>query len=68
VVRGGSWNNTARRLRSAYRNHRHRDDRNHNLGFRLSRARGDPEDADDQRAILSVDLRGGKKPMAPVRQ
>jgi hypothetical protein len=36
VVRGGSWNNEARRLRSAYRNTRHRDNRNDNQGFRFS--------------------------------
>ena len=36
VVRGGSSNNEARRLRSAYRNQRHRDNCNDNQGFRFS--------------------------------
>ncbi len=40
VLRGGSWNNNARRLRSAYRNHREPGNRNNNAGFRLARARG----------------------------
>lgn len=36
AVRGGSWNNNARRARSAYRNANHPGNANHNLGFRLS--------------------------------
>jgi len=35
VVRGGSWNNNAQNLRSAYRNNDSPGDRNDNLGFRL---------------------------------
>jgi hypothetical protein len=38
VVRGGSWNNNGRNCRSAYRNRNEPDDRNNNLGFRLSLA------------------------------
>ncbi|MEM9388790.1 MAG: SUMF1/EgtB/PvdO family nonheme iron enzyme [Pseudomonadota bacterium] len=39
VIRGGSWNNNGRNLRSAYRNANHADDRNNNVGFRLVAAR-----------------------------
>ena len=38
VVRGGSWNDNARNVRAAYRNHKQPDERNNNLGFRCSRA------------------------------
>ena len=37
-MRGGSWNNDGRNVRSAYRNWNHPANRNDNLGFRLSRA------------------------------
>ena len=36
VVRGGSWLNSGRRVRSAFRNWRRPDFRSHYLGFRLS--------------------------------
>ena len=39
VIRGGSWNNNGRNVRSAYRNHNSPDNRNNNLGLRLSLAR-----------------------------
>jgi hypothetical protein len=35
-VRGGSWINDARNVRSAYRNDNQRGNRNHNLGFRVA--------------------------------
>lgn len=35
VIRGGSWNNKAQNLRSAYRNNDQPENRNDNLGFRL---------------------------------
>ena len=35
VVRGGSWNNSARNCRSAYRNRRQPGNRNRNQGFRV---------------------------------
>ena len=38
VLRGGSWINNGRNLRSAYRNNDHRDNANDNNGFRLARA------------------------------
>lgn len=38
VIRGGSWNNTVRNCRVAYRNWNPPGDRNDNLGFRLARA------------------------------
>ena len=41
VLRGGSWINNGRNLRSAYRNHDHRDNAGiigDNNGFRLARA------------------------------
>ncbi|HPO15651.1 MAG TPA: hypothetical protein PLI09_19575 [Candidatus Hydrogenedentes bacterium] len=33
--RGGSWNNTPRNCRAAYRNNNSPDNRNNNLGFRV---------------------------------
>jgi len=36
AVRGGSWNDNARRARSAYRNANDPGNRNDNLGFRLA--------------------------------
>ncbi len=38
VLRGGSWNNEARNVRSAYRNHDDPANRNDNIGFRCARA------------------------------
>lgn len=38
VIRGGSWNDDARNVRAAYRNHDDPADRNDNLGFRCARA------------------------------
>lgn len=35
VNRGGSWNNTSRNCRSAYRNANEPSNRNNNLGFRV---------------------------------
>ena len=39
VIRGGSWNNEARNLRSAVRNNNGPGNRNSNVGFRLSSSR-----------------------------
>ncbi|MBC8331528.1 MAG: SUMF1/EgtB/PvdO family nonheme iron enzyme [Anaerolineae bacterium] len=35
VVRGGSWINTNRNARCAYRNRNNPDNRNNNIGFRV---------------------------------
>ena len=43
VVRGGSWNNNARNLRSANRNRNDRSNRNNNNGFRLAQSARCPE-------------------------
>jgi formylglycine-generating enzyme required for sulfatase activity len=43
VLRGGSWNNNGRNVRSANRNGNDPGNRNHNIGLRLSRARGVPD-------------------------
>jgi hypothetical protein len=40
VLRGGSWNNNGRNLRSANRNANAPDERNHNIGVRLAGALG----------------------------
>ena len=38
VIRGGSWNDNARNVRAAYRNHNDPTNRNDNIGFRCARA------------------------------
>jgi formylglycine-generating enzyme required for sulfatase activity len=38
VMRGGSWNNNGRNVRSANRNRNEPGNRNNNIGFRLARA------------------------------
>ncbi len=38
MIRGGSWNNKPRNVRSAYRNRNTPDNRNNNLGFRLAQS------------------------------
>jgi hypothetical protein len=73
-VRGGSWNDNARRVRSAYRNANHPGDADDNPGFRLclssmpaavDAARG----MDQPRvppAVVSVTAANRKAPGAPV--
>ncbi|HNN85819.1 MAG TPA: SUMF1/EgtB/PvdO family nonheme iron enzyme, partial [Accumulibacter sp.] len=68
MVRGGSWNNNGRNVRSANRNWNEPGNRNQNVGFRLALARcrsfrlltrwpsGPPRS-------VAVGGRGGKKPM-----
>jgi hypothetical protein len=43
VIRGGSWNNDAQNCRSAIRNNNSPDNRNNNVGFRLSSSRIRPD-------------------------
>jgi len=38
VIRGGSWNNQPRNVRSANRNRNKPDNRNNNVGFRLAQS------------------------------
>ena len=38
MLRGGSWNNNAQNVRSAYRNHNDPGNRNDNIGFRCAQA------------------------------
>lgn len=53
VLRGGSWNNNGKWLRSANRNNNQPDNRNNNTGFRLAVARRGQVHG-DQRGILSL--------------
>ncbi|MCH9698787.1 MAG: hypothetical protein K0U68_11850 [Gammaproteobacteria bacterium] len=53
-MRGGSWNNNARRARSAYRNRRNPGERNNNQGFRFAAAQTSVDTWFDQINILSV--------------
>ncbi|MBF0311736.1 MAG: SUMF1/EgtB/PvdO family nonheme iron enzyme, partial [Magnetococcales bacterium] len=43
VNRGGSWNNNPANVRSANRNNNSPDNRNNNLGFRLSSTNHSPD-------------------------
>ena len=43
MIRGGSWNNNPRNLRSANRNRNTRSNRNNNQGFRLAQSARAPE-------------------------
>ncbi len=57
VLRGGSWNNNARNVRSAQRNNNTPDNRNNNTGFRLARAQCDTGGCrTDQARIRSVSI------------
>ncbi len=53
VVRGGSWNNNGRNMRSAIRNRNTPDNRNNNRGFRLALAQHIKVDMNDQIVIPS---------------
>ena len=50
VIRGGSWNNSARNLRAAYRNANQPGNRLGYLGFRLARGQ-EPAPGEDGGAI-----------------
>ena len=43
MIRGGSWNNNAGRVRASYRNNRHAGNRNDNQGFRPASLPDRPE-------------------------
>ncbi len=43
VIWGGSWNNDARNVRAAYRNHNEPSNRNNNLGFRCAELTTGPD-------------------------
>jgi len=60
VLRGGSWNNNGRNVRSANRNHNEPGKRNNNVGFRLALALGSESPARDQTAFLSAGNRRRK--------
>nr|WP_280142084.1 SUMF1/EgtB/PvdO family nonheme iron enzyme [Nitrosomonas aestuarii] len=54
MLRGGSWNNNARNVRSANRNRNEPDNRNNHIGFRLALARTSVDSSFDQIIILSA--------------
>ena len=62
VLRGGSWNNNGRNVRSANSNRNAPDYRNQNIGFRLALAHARVDVLFDPIVILSGGFRfGGKK-------
>jgi DNA-binding cell septation regulator SpoVG len=64
VLRGGSWNNNGRNVRSANRNRNEPDNRDDYIGFRLSLAHACVDATFDQVIILSAaHWRTGKKQM-----
>ena len=56
VLRGGSWNNNGRNVRSANRNRNEPANRNDNIGFRLALARTKVDTPFDQIVIQSAVL------------
>ena len=60
VLRGGSWNNNGRNVRSAQRNRNEPGKRNDNVGFRLALAPESRRPAQDQMNFLSAALRRQK--------
>ncbi|WP_090330432.1 SUMF1/EgtB/PvdO family nonheme iron enzyme [Nitrosomonas sp. Nm51] len=63
VIRGGSWNNNGRNVRSANRNRNSPDKRNNNLGFRLALAQHAAGwCVNDQIVIPFFAVRKNKKP------
>ena len=61
MLRGGSWINEARNVRSAYRNDNDPGNRNDNIGFRVAPARPVADALPDQSPIRSA-------PALPERQ
>jgi hypothetical protein len=60
VLRGGSWNNNGRNVRSANRNRNEPGNRNDNNGFRLALAQASVQPALDQMTLLSAASRRQK--------
>ena len=60
VLRGGSWNNNGRNVRSANRNRNEPGNRNDNIGFRLALAQASKLPALDQMTFLSAASRRQK--------
>ncbi|EGV30882.1 Sulphatase-modifying factor protein [Thiorhodococcus drewsii AZ1] len=67
VLRGGSWNNNGRNLRSAYRNHNAPDNRNDNIGLRLAGALPTAEGSTNQRPVRFRPHRAGGQTQGPRR-
>jgi hypothetical protein len=67
VLRGGSWINDGRNVRSANRNANDPGNRNDNIGFRLAPARRNVDAPFDQIALLSAGLARRQKAHAPRR-
>jgi hypothetical protein len=66
VLRGGSWNNNAQNVRSAYRNANDPGNRNNNNGFRCARAHdrtggSAPEQAAIPAILVSMAKRKGRR-------
>ena len=59
VLRGGSWNNQPRNLRSANRNRNNTDNRNNNNGFRVARTLSSPSRHRYGGAGSAVSVQGG---------
>ena len=64
VLRGGSWNDNARNVRAACRNHNDPDNRNDNIGFRCARAHDRMESPNLNRSLSQVFPRDRRNPMA----
>jgi hypothetical protein len=63
VLRGGSWNNNGRNLRSAYRNGKSPDNRNDNIGLRLAGAFSIAGGSKSQHAVrFRLTRAGGQNP------
>lgn len=67
VLRGGSWNNNGRNLRSAYRNHNSPDNRNHNIGLRLAGALSTAGGSTNQRPVRLRPQPAGGQTQGPRR-
>ncbi len=65
MLRGGSWINNGRNVRSAQRNANDPGNRNDNIGFRLARAQEGWITLFDQTAILFLGPASGQKPSGP---